>query len=336
MRKILFVITKSEIGGAQTWVRDQCRLLVGHAEIHIITDECGWLGMQQLATSNHYHRGIRSLFSLPFFIFLINLIRIQQYDVIISSSANAGLYCRLARIFYTFRCIYVSHGWSCLYKNKWLRPIFVFMEYVLAHMSDLIICVSQADYDKAIEKIRIAPARLQLIRNAVFAMPPRGMKLPTEPLQLLFVGRLASPKRIDLLMAAIRNDPRFHLTVVGAGPLRTHFHEMANVRFLGAIASFDRFCDYDAFILASESEGLPMSAIEAASAGLPVLLSNVGGCFECVTDQKLLFNNNELSILASLDYLYLNYNFLLSIAIERREEWDLIKMKCNYLDAYQG
>lgn len=38
-------------------------------------------------------------------------------DLVISNSATAGLYSRLAKIFYRHKHIYVSHGWSCIYNG---------------------------------------------------------------------------------------------------------------------------------------------------------------------------------------------------------------------------
>jgi len=38
------------------------------------------------------------------------------------------------------------------------------------------------------------------------------------------------------------------------------------------------------FVLPSEREGLPKAAVEAASTGMPLILSDVPGCQECVID----------------------------------------------------
>ena len=56
-----------------------------------------------------------------------------------------------------------------------------------------------------------------------------------------------------------------------------------NVIFPGVISDLPkRLCEYDAFVLSSDYEGLPISVIEAMSAALPVITTNAGGVGELV------------------------------------------------------
>ena len=52
------------------------------------------------------------------------------------------------------------------------------------------------------------------------------------------------------------------------------------------------FKKYDIFALISDSEGLPLSALEAMSSELPIILSDVGGCFELIDENGILVKNN--------------------------------------------
>ncbi|HFS3175017.1 TPA: glycosyl transferase, partial [Escherichia coli] len=46
MSNIAFIVTKSEIGGAQTWTNDMMELVRNGNTVHLITSEIGWLTEQ--------------------------------------------------------------------------------------------------------------------------------------------------------------------------------------------------------------------------------------------------------------------------------------------------
>ena len=103
---------------------------------------------------------------------------------------------------------------------------------------------------------------------------------------MLCLARLIPPKRQDLLIEAwAQLDPRAQLLIAGDGPARAELEEQARhadltdrVRFLG-----DRrdvpvlLAASDVLVLPSDREGLPMTVLEAMSAGVPVVASAVGG-----------------------------------------------------------
>jgi glycosyltransferase involved in cell wall biosynthesis len=77
-------------------------------------------------------------------------------------------------------------------------------------------------------------------------------------------------------------------------------NKIGNVTLLGEVPSFNNFVNYSAFMLISDSEGLPISAIEAMSAGLPLILSNVGGCPELINANGVLVDNTVDDIVKAL------------------------------------
>jgi len=114
----------------------------------------------------------------------------------------------------------------------------------------------------------------------------------------LTVSRLIPVKHISLQLAALdtlrHESPEVMLHVVGDGPARAAldaevtrrglqehvvFHGTKRHEALGAF-----FCGADCFVLTSDTEGWGMAAIEAALAGLPVIMTDVGCAGEVIRD----------------------------------------------------
>lgn len=340
MKKVAFIITKSEVGGAQTWVRDQIRLFQDEIEPMIITNHQGWLSESLPDVKCIYVPQIESRFSITALLAIAKAIKSNKIDIVIASSANAGLYSRLAKVFVRFRCVYVSHGWSCLYNGGLMKVVFTRIEWLLSFLTDTIWCVSQRDYELAEKVLHIAPVRLSLARNAIFANPimideDNNLQSNRDYLSLLAVGRLAHPKRFDLLIDAVKNIDNVKLTIVGDGPNRDQLHNYHSdkVYFLGEIKSFSDYQNYDAFILISDSEGLPMSALEAGINCLPMILSNVGGCHELIdttNSNGILVSNTPVNIIEAIKKIISNQvEFKLNAKI-KSDDFNIKKYKSLY------
>lgn len=89
--------------------------------------------------------------------------------------------------------------------------------------------------------------------------------------------------------------------------MKKQFSECENIHFLGEVNNFYNYHEYDLFSLISDSEGLPMSGLEAHTAAIPLLLSDVGGCFELIEGNGLLVENTEDDIGYKLDKIFDDY-----------------------------
>lgn len=111
--------------------------------------------------------------------------------------------------------------------------------------------------------------------------------------RVLVLGRLDRVKGVDLAIQAIAaiSDPTICLDVVGEGPERCRLEALADtlgvrrrVNFLGFQVDVHRFLSAaDVLLIPSRHEGLPYTLLEAMSAFLPVVASNVGGMKEVLT-----------------------------------------------------
>jgi glycosyltransferase involved in cell wall biosynthesis len=110
-----------------------------------------------------------------------------------------------------------------------------------------------------------------------------------QPLAFGFVGRLIADKGVDTLCELSRRPELrgviWHL--YGSSPEypESHFSAFPNVRYHGPYRDLQRYgeilCGLDAIALFSKhNEGMPLSLIEAMSAGLPWIASDRGGTRE--------------------------------------------------------
>lgn len=298
MKKILFAVTKSEIGGAQKWVKEQISVCNPNFECHLATNKLGWLTENGNCRNLFVDNLIEKRFSFRYLFLLDKYIKDNKISIIIASSANAGIYSRLLKILNKkIKVVYVSHGWSAIYNGKIFTRFYIQVERFLSSISDSILCISRYDYYTAINIIGINKKKLKWISNSIFPLYQTCKRHTEENVKLLSVARLSSPKRMDLLISAVENiDVELH--IIGDGILKKELEEVSqkNVVFHGEIENFQQFTNFDIFCLISDSEGLPLSAIEAMSCGLPLILSNVGGCSELISGNGSLVKNNAPDI----------------------------------------
>src|SRR4029077_17303200 len=115
---------------------------------------------------------------------------------------------------------------------------------------------------------------------------------PKQGFTMLSVGRLAPPKDHATLLHAVAllraHHPDVQLWMVGNGPLEPNLRKLSAelgleqcVTFFGEQADVSPFLvSADLLVMSSVTEGLPVSLLEAMSAGLPAVVTGVGGMGE--------------------------------------------------------
>ncbi len=160
--------------------------------------------------------------------------------------------------------------------------------------------------------------RIRVIPNGVdtnaFVATDRAGRSESAPPHLLTVARLTPVKGIDILLRAYaklnEQGVSFRATIVGGGrerarliALRNKFGLIDIVNFAGdqpRNAVHDAYRDADLFVLASRSEGFPVSVLEAMASGLPVVAPDITGLPEQIENgvQGRLFPAEDFSALA--------------------------------------
>ena len=144
--------------------------------------------------------------------------------------------------------------------------------------------------------------------------------IPDDRPILFCAARLDPKKRIDILLGALRDIPQARLVVAGAGPdldrlaeIAKHYRLEGRVHFIGrvprqSVLDLNAACSLFVFPTLVESFGL--APVEAATSGVPVIVSDIGVLHEVLSvdgDSPAIFVTGQdphswaLAIRAALD-----------------------------------
>lgn len=211
-----------------------------------------------------------------------------------------------------------------------LLPLYkkhVFGRVLRAAAGVIVLTGAQADFVR--KSYRVPTERIFVVPNGVgpeYFLPVRETGEPQagRPLRLLFVGRLSAQKNVDRLLEALAlvREP-VRLRVVGDGELRAQLEEKAarlgltEVEFSGGLLGPElvrAYTEADALVLPSDREGMPLVALEAMAAGLPVLATAVPGNTELLGGVGLLAEPEPAALAAAVDSLAADAQLRLRLA----------------------
>ena len=174
----------------------------------------------------------------------------------------------------------------------------------LLQRADLLVAVS-AEIAAEMVEAGASPDRVRIIRNGVDVdrFAPLGTDTrvrrraewgwSADELITVFVGRIAEEKRVEMLIESWRETHRSlaspgTLVIAGEGPERERLEAATageSVVWLGIVDDPSALLSCaDVFVLASAAEGLSNALLEAAAAGLGIVVTDVGGAREVIDD----------------------------------------------------
>jgi glycosyltransferase involved in cell wall biosynthesis len=249
---------------------------------------------------------------------LASLMRQYRPDIVHTHEIGTLFYAgRAARGVGVPRIVHTEHGKT--FRGSFRKRV---LGRLAAVNASRFFCVSGDVADEVIACRIAPPKRVRVVTNGIDPEKCRGsadacllrheLGIPDAAPVIGTVGRLTEIKRQDLLLRGFhqlrRGDRDPHLLLVGDGPLLTELQALARnlgiearVHFAGYQAQPERYLHLmDVFALTSRSEGMPLAVLESWAAGVPVVVSNVGGLPEMVDDGRtgLLFPSGEVSALA--------------------------------------
>jgi glycogen synthase len=215
-----------------------------------------------------------------------------------------------------------------------------------------IVCVSDAVW----RATRGFAADLALRSSVIYSGVPlphgsRTRRADAAP-TLLCVGRLVRDKGFDRAIAAFATVagrfPEARLVIAGDGPERADLERQAaaaglaeRVTFTGWLAPADvpeLVQAATVVVMPSRREGLPLTAVQAAQVGTPVVGTDVGGLPEVVVDRitGLLVPAEDVTALAdAIAFLLTHPAAAAQMGIEGRRRADAVFSWDRYLDAHE-
>jgi L-malate glycosyltransferase len=164
---------------------------------------------------------------------------------------------------------------------------------VASRFCDWVIAVCEESRRNLLAAPFAARNRIVRVYNGGPAVSTNGMTSALKTgFTLLHVGRLSPAKDQESLLRAFAlakcHVPDLQLWIVGDGPLRSRLQELTHELGVGTATQFfgeqtdvaPFYVAADLFVMSSVSEGLPMSLLEAMAAGLPSVVTDVGGMGE--------------------------------------------------------
>ncbi|MDO8600859.1 MAG: glycosyltransferase family 4 protein [bacterium] len=314
-KKILYVITKSNWGGAQRYVFDLAQNLPkDRYEVMVAAGGDGPL------FSRLQEAGIRTI-SIPFLgrninpvkelISLISFLKIfwqEKPDIVhLNSSKVGGLGAFAGRLAGIPLIIFTAHGWPFAEDRSLLaRVVIWFLSWCTAFFSHVVIVLSKKDFWMAQKFPLAAKDKFIFIPNGINepsigflsqSEARRALKISLPP-SLVLVGSLTEfthNKGVRFLVAALPELPKkVNLALMGDGEEKKDLMRLAEklgvedrVHFLGYRIDGARYLKaFDIFAFPSLKEGLPYAILEAALATLPIVATAIGGIPDILAHEK--------------------------------------------------
>lgn len=182
MKKILYIVTQPEFGGAQRYVFDLANNFKNDFEIIVATgsdpspdnllSRCNETNIET-HKFKFLIRDINLRFDFKALIEILDYIKQEKPDIIHLNSAKAGVLGSLAAYFSHFwinqpKIIYTVHGWAFLEPISTIKKlIYLWAEKFSARFRDVLIVLSEKEKSITLEKRLSHPAKINLIPHGI-------------------------------------------------------------------------------------------------------------------------------------------------------------------------
>lgn len=319
--KILYLITKSNWGGAQRHVFDLAVSMrdKGH-EVSVALGGDGTLRTKLEAAGIYTHsistlgRDISASKDAGSLKEIISIIRHRRPDILhMHSPKAAGLGSIAGRILGVKSIIQTIHGWTFNESRPiWERILIIFFSWLTMIFCHTTILLSEREYTQALyfpwikEKLKLIPLGIKTpifvsIDGAKQTIAKTIGMTATDFNKKIVIGTIAElhPNKglsylINAFSTVSAQYPQTILVIIGDGQEMTSLKSLIKTNKLEQNVFLAGYIDHAAeylkaftiFVLSSLKEGLPYAILEAGTASLPVVATTVGGIPEIIEDMK--------------------------------------------------
>jgi len=299
-RRVAFVIEALTVGGAEQMVvglANRCRELGWDVHVICLTRR------GELATRLHERIGVHVLDKRPRIDprlppRLRRLIDRLRPDVVNCHLWVANFWTRVSLVASGVPVIASEHS-----RDSWKPWHYRLLDRGLAPLTHALVAVSEDTASFYRQEIGLRDDLVRVVTNGVetsrFATcDGRALRegwAPDGELLIGTVGRLVAAKNhgrlLEMLVHLVAaGHDRVRLVIVGDGPGREALERRIEALVLGERVVLagqredvpDVMAAFDVFVLSSDREGHPLTALEAQAAGTPVVLTDVGGSAEAI------------------------------------------------------
>ena len=297
--RIFIVVTLSETGGAQKYVTLLAEGLASEFDVVVAAHGHGPLAKNlrrigvRFVPLQHLRRPITLWRDVLALLELLRVLRRERPHIVHAVSSKAGVVARLAAWLSRVPIrVFTAQGWAFSAHSGLASSSYRWADRVMSRLTTFTICVSESGLRQGLRAGTCHADRSLVIRNAIDMPLGRSDRPQHETPVLVSVGRFQRPKDFVTLVHALSmlDKSSYRAQLVGDGPLRAEIEEEIRalalndtVSLTGELADIEAvLASADLFVLSTDSEGLPLSILEAMAAGLPVVASAVGGVPEVV------------------------------------------------------
>lgn len=213
-------------------------------------------------------------------------ITISKPDIVYCHSSFAGVFGRIAAIGTHCKVVYNPHGWAFNIRNTSSMKLRVFrtLEQLLAHFTDKIVCISEAEFESAIFNHISSEDKLELIPNGIdidavksaIAVKRSELGIADDAFVVGMIGRLSAQKAPDVFIRAAeiihKEIPNSAFIIVGDGEQREEIEDFAQQHGLHLVVTgwtdkpYSYLKAFDVAMLLSRWEGFGLAIVEYMAA----------------------------------------------------------------------